>query len=52
LQQTADVAYAEFQANWDQAVKTGKPNLRGVLWKTFGKDLMLAGLFKLLWSLW
>jgi ATP-binding cassette subfamily C (CFTR/MRP) protein 1 len=51
-QQTADVAYEAFQTNWDASVKTGKPNLRKVLWQTFGRDLMMAGLFKLLWSIW
>lgn len=50
--QTADVAYEAFQTNWDAAVKIGQPNLRKVLWRTFGKDLMLAGIFKLLWSVW
>jgi hypothetical protein len=50
--QTADVAYELFSVNWEAAVKAGSPNLRKVLWKTFGKDLMLAGLWKLLWSLW
>jgi hypothetical protein len=50
--QTADVAYEEFQVRWEAAVKEGKPNLRKVLWRTFGKDLMLAGLFKLVWSVW
>ncbi|WIA12457.1 hypothetical protein OEZ85_012492 [Tetradesmus obliquus] len=48
--QTADVAYEEFQVRWDAAVKEGRPNLRKVLWSTFGKDLMIAGLFKLVWS--
>lgn len=51
-QQTADVAYDQFVVNWDASVKAGQPNLRKVLWRTFGKDLMTAGLFKLLWSLW
>lgn len=51
-QQTADVAYESFQRNWDASIKAGQPNLRKVLWRTFGKDLMLAGLFKLLWSVW
>jgi hypothetical protein len=46
------VAYEQFQTRWDAAVKEGKPNLRKVLWRTFGKDLMLAGLFKLVWSIW
>ncbi|WIA32616.1 hypothetical protein OEZ86_003419 [Tetradesmus obliquus] len=50
-EQTADVAYEAFQANWDVAVKAGQPNLRKVLWRTFGKDLMFAGIFKLLWSI-
>lgn len=50
--QTADVAYEEFQVRWDAAVKEGRPNLRKVLWSTFGKDLMIAGLFKLVWSVW
>ena len=30
-------AYAEFQQNWDDACKAGKPKLQRVLWKTFGK---------------
>jgi hypothetical protein len=51
-EQQAEVAYGQFQSNWDAAVKAGKPSLRGVLWKTFGKDLMFAGFFKLLWSVW
>ena len=51
-QQQAEVAYGSFQDNWDAAVKAGNPSLRKVLWRTFGKDLMLAGLFKLLWSVW
>eukprot|EP00879_Flechtneria_rotunda_P019503 GHRR01020484.1.p1 GENE.GHRR01020484.1~~GHRR01020484.1.p1 ORF type:complete len:134 (-),score=14.28 GHRR01020484.1:47-448(-) len=50
--QTAEVAYGAFQASWDDAVKSGQPSLRKVLWRTFGKDLMLAGLFKLVWSVW
>uniref|UniRef100_A0A383WNY2 Uncharacterized protein n=1 Tax=Tetradesmus obliquus TaxID=3088 RepID=A0A383WNY2_TETOB len=50
-EQTADVAYDQFVVNWDASVKAGQPNLRKVLWSTFGKDLMVAGLFKLLWSL-
>lgn len=50
--QTADVAYQSFQANWEAAVKAGQPSLRKVLWRTFGKDLMIAGLFKLVWSVW
>lgn len=51
-EQQAEVAYTQFQSNWDAAVKAGKPSLRNVLWRTFGKDLMLAGIFKLLWSIW
>ncbi len=51
-QQTAEVAHDEFMRNWDEARKTGNPNLRKTLWKTFGKDLMIAGLFKLVWSVW
>lgn len=51
-QQTAEVAHEEFMRNWDAAVKSGSPNLRKTLWKTFGKDLMIAGLFKLVWSVW
>lgn len=50
--QTADAAYQEFVTNWEAALKSGKPNLRNVLWRTFGKDLMIAGLFKLVWSIW
>jgi ATP-binding cassette, subfamily C (CFTR/MRP), member 1 len=50
--QQAEVAYSEFQSNWDAAVKAGSPNLRKVLWQSFGRDLMLAGLFKLVWSVW
>jgi hypothetical protein len=50
--QTADVAYEAFNSNWEAAVKAGQPKLRKVLWQTFGRDLMLAGIFKLLWSIW
>jgi hypothetical protein len=51
-QQTAEVAHSDFMANWEAAVKSGQPNLRKTLWKTFGKDLMIAGLFKFAWSVW
>ncbi len=30
--------------------KTPKPSLRKVLWNTWGAELMVAGLWKLLWS--
>jgi ATP-binding cassette subfamily C (CFTR/MRP) protein 1 len=51
-QQQAEVAYDEFNTNWEAAVKAGNPNLRKVLMRTFGKDMFLAGLWKLLWSIW
>jgi hypothetical protein len=51
-EQTAEVSFDAFTKNWEDAVKIGHPNLRKVIWKTYGKDLMLAGLWKLLWSLW
>jgi hypothetical protein len=51
-QQQAEVAYEQFNTNWEAAVKAGNPNLRKVLIRAFGKDLMLAGLWKLLWSVW
>lgn len=51
-EQTADVSFEAFTKNWDDAVKAGNPSLRKVIWKTYGKDLMIAGLWKLLWSLW
>lgn len=51
-EQTAEVAHGEFLKNWEAAVQSGQPNLRKALWKTFGKDLMIAGLFKLVWSVW
>jgi hypothetical protein len=51
-EQTAEVAHDAFMRNWDAAVKAGQPKLRATLWKTFGKDLMIAGLFKLVWSVW
>ncbi len=47
-----DVAYDAFSTNWEAAVKAGKPSLLKVLWRTFGRDLMVAGLFKLVWSIW
>jgi hypothetical protein len=50
--QTAEVAHDEFIKNWEAAVRSGQPNLRKTLIKTFGKDLMIAGLFKLIWSIW
>lgn len=46
------MAFDQFLTNWKSAVKAGNPNLRKVLWRTFGRDLMLAGLFKLVWSFW
>ncbi|KAG1659734.1 hypothetical protein FOA52_006004 [Chlamydomonas sp. UWO 241] len=49
--QTANVAYEKFAANWRAAkATTAEPNLRKVLLQTFGGDLALAGLWKLLWS--
>jgi hypothetical protein len=51
-QQTVEVAHDEFITNWEAAIKSGKPNLRKTLWKTFGKDLMIAGFFKFVWSVW
>ncbi|KAG1659736.1 hypothetical protein FOA52_006006 [Chlamydomonas sp. UWO 241] len=49
--QTANVAYEKFAANWSAATAaTPNPNLRKVLLKTFGGDLALAGLWKLMWS--
>jgi hypothetical protein len=50
--QTAEVAHDLFIKNWEDAVRSGQPNLRKTLWKTFGKDLMIAGIFKLVWSVW
>lgn len=47
----SDIAYQEFAPKWEAACKAGNPNLRKVLIATFGKDLFLAGLFKLGWSL-
>jgi hypothetical protein len=49
-EQTSDVAYSQFQTNWEAACKGGKANLRSVLFQTFGRDLMKAGYFKLGWS--
>ncbi|KAJ9510651.1 hypothetical protein QJQ45_027539, partial [Haematococcus lacustris] len=49
-EQTADVAYERFRTAWDEAVAKGNPKLRKVLQSVFGRQLMLAGLFKLLWS--
>lgn len=37
VQLESERAYAEFQANWDDACKAGNPKLLRVLWKTFGK---------------
>lgn len=51
-EQQADVAFEAFQKNWEAAAASGRPSLRRVLWKTFGRDLMLAGMFKLVWSVW
>lgn len=50
--QTAEVAYDVFVKDWEAAVRAGNPNLRKALWKTFGKSLMIAGIFKLIWSIW
>ncbi|KAJ9527211.1 hypothetical protein QJQ45_025467 [Haematococcus lacustris] len=49
-EQTADVAYERFRTAWEAAVAKGNPKLRQVLMSVYGKDLFLAGLFKLLWS--
>jgi hypothetical protein len=49
-EQTSDFAYSQFQGKWEAACKGGKPNLRSVLFQTFGRDLMKAGFFKLGWS--
>jgi hypothetical protein len=51
-EQTAEVAHDLFVKNWEADVKGGNPNLRKTLWRTFGKDLMVAGIFKLVWSIW
>ncbi|KAG1674667.1 hypothetical protein FOA52_007191 [Chlamydomonas sp. UWO 241] len=49
--QTANVAYDKFSVNWRAAqAQSSTPNLRKVLVKTFGAELALAGLWKLLWS--
>ncbi|KAG1658983.1 hypothetical protein FOA52_008685 [Chlamydomonas sp. UWO 241] len=49
--QTANVAYEKFAANWSAATAlTPNPSLRKVLLETFGRDLALAGLWKLMWS--
>lgn len=51
-EQTAEVAFDAFTKNWDAAVKAGNPKLRKVIWQSFGRDIMWAGTWKLLWSLW
>eukprot|EP00798_Chlamydomonas_sp_ICE-L_P021668 gene21668-28685_t len=44
-------AYAKFQCKWDEAVARGEdPSLRKVLFAAWGTDLVIAGMFKLLWS--
>jgi ABC-type multidrug transport system fused ATPase/permease subunit len=53
--QQAEACYEELNANWEAAVqeakKAGKePKLMKVLRKTYGRDLLLAGIFKLMWS--
>nr|AXF41555.1 HLA3 protein [Chlorella sp. ArM0029B] len=53
--QQAEPAYNELRTNWENAVaasgKDGKqPKLLKVLLKTYGRDLLLAGIFKLMWS--
>ncbi|GAB4815837.1 hypothetical protein N2152v2_002883 [Parachlorella kessleri] len=53
--QTAEVAVEDFNKNWEAALaaskETGKPpKLMKVLWKTYGWDILKAGFFKLMWS--
>uniref|UniRef100_A0A7S0R9V8 Uncharacterized protein n=1 Tax=Chlamydomonas leiostraca TaxID=1034604 RepID=A0A7S0R9V8_9CHLO len=50
-QQKAEASYDAFIGNWEASVASGKPNLRSALVKTWGKQLMLAGFFKLVWSI-
>ncbi len=44
------MSYAAFNEKWQEQIKTGTPNLRKALLATYGRPLMIAGLFKLLWS--
>jgi ATP-binding cassette subfamily C (CFTR/MRP) protein 1 len=50
----SDAAHDQFEAVWTSTKKAAtkeKPaSLKRALLKTFGKELMLAGLFKLVWS--
>ncbi|KAL4427322.1 hypothetical protein ABPG77_003231 [Micractinium sp. CCAP 211/92] len=54
--QQAEPAYEELNTKWEAAVASANkeganpPKLLKVLWKTYGRDLMIAGVFKLLWS--
>eukprot|EP00195_Chlamydomonas_chlamydogama_P017010 CAMPEP_0202892328 /NCGR_PEP_ID=MMETSP1392-20130828/2051_1 /ASSEMBLY_ACC=CAM_ASM_000868 /TAXON_ID=225041 /ORGANISM="Chlamydomonas chlamydogama, Strain SAG 11-48b" /LENGTH=230 /DNA_ID=CAMNT_0049576225 /DNA_START=77 /DNA_END=766 /DNA_ORIENTATION=+ len=49
-EQTADVSYNRFQAEWEKQLKSGKPSLRKALWHAYKKPLMIGGLFKFIWS--
>ena len=50
--QASEVASAKFQKQWqqEQAAPGGKPSIIRALWRSFGREFALAGLFKLLWS--
>jgi ATP-binding cassette, subfamily C (CFTR/MRP), member 1 len=48
-------SHAAFAANWEAAKKNATEknplNLRKVLWRTYGGQLMTAGIFKIIWSI-
>lgn len=53
--QHAEPCYEELNTNWEMAVQEAskqskEPRLMKVLWKTYGRDILLAGIFKLMWS--
>ncbi|GBF87685.1 hypothetical protein Rsub_00396 [Raphidocelis subcapitata] len=55
-EQHAEPAFDEFAAAWDEALAEAKangtkPKLMKVLIKTYGSDLLKAGIFKLLWTM-
>jgi ATP-binding cassette, subfamily C (CFTR/MRP), member 1 len=49
-----DSSHSAFEAGWGEAKQNAtdeKPlSLRRVLWRTFGSQLMAAGIFKVIWS--
>ena len=44
------VSFDAFNEKWQEQIKTGNPNLRKALLATYGRSMIVSGMFKLLWS--